>query len=140
MSYVEGTRGQEIERLCNKADEAFANEEFEKSIKLNERAWDLLPKDKYSYDESYLIVWSILSISIKIKNIEKMNQWVEKIFHADPERPDTGEREMWAGRVAFESENYEEARKYLKIAYDKSKGRLFSEDDKKYKDFLLKEK
>ncbi len=61
-----------------------------------------MPNDKVQYDESFLIIWGILEISIQINEIDIMNQWVDKIFIADPERGDTGEREMWAGRVAYE--------------------------------------
>ena len=50
----------------------------------------------------------------------------------------TTEREMWAGRVAYELGNMTEALEYFKIANIKSKGRCFWERDNKYKDFFMK--
>lgn len=66
--------------------------EYKKSIDLLIEAWNKLSNDKVQYDESFLIVWGILEISIQINEIDIMNQWVDKIFIADPERGDTGER------------------------------------------------
>lgn len=115
----------------------YDNGDYIKSIDLLIEAWDKLPDDKVQYDESYLIIWGILDIAIKIGNIDIMNQWVDKIFIADPGRGDTGEREMWAGRVAYESNDMDKAKMYFEIANQKSKGRCFGDNDKKYKKLLI---
>ena len=48
-----------------------------------------------------------------------------------------GERELWAGKIAYELKQYDKAYDYLKTAYIKSdKGRCFTSKDKKYLDFL----
>ena len=132
MAYVEGELGKQIEKLMNESNEDWDNKEYNKSIEKLVQAWDLLPDDKYSYDESYLIVWGILDISIMIKDIDTMNKWVDKIFYADPERVDSGEREMWAGKVAFETGEMEKAKEYFLIAQKKSGGRCFRGQDRKY--------
>lgn len=136
MAYVEGELGQKIKSLMDEGNEQYNKGEYEYSIQLLIDAWNELPDEKYPYDESFLILWGILNTAIVIKNTEIMNQWVDKIFFADPERGDTGEREMWAGRVAYESNQMEKALEYFKIAYDKSGGRCFGTKDIKYLNFL----
>ncbi|MBQ2983025.1 MAG: hypothetical protein IJD58_13065 [Lachnospiraceae bacterium] len=138
MAYVEGELGDKIQELMDESNEQYDNGEYKKSIDLLIEAWNELPNDKVQYDESFLIIWGILDIAIHINDIETMNQWVDKIFIADPGRGDTGEREMWAGRVAYESNNIEKAKGYFEIANKKSRGRCFGEEDGKYKDLLGK--
>lgn len=137
MAYVDGKLGETIQELMDESNIEYDNGDYIKSIDLLIEAWDKLPDDKVQYDESYLIIWGILEIAIKIGNIDIMNQWVDKIFIADPGRGDTGEREMWAGRVAYESNDMDKAKMYFEIANQKSKGRCFGDNDKKYKKLLL---
>lgn len=140
MAYVEGVLGEKIQEMMDESNNQFDLGNYEASIKMLIDAWDELPDDKNQYDESFLIVWGILDIAIHIKDINIMNQWVDKIFSADPERGDTGEREMWAGRVAFESNNMEKALEYFKVADKKSRGRCFGTKDDKYKKFLKEQR
>lgn len=56
---------------------------------------------------------------------ERIKRWVDKIFVADPARGDTGERELWAGKVAFELDDLSKARDYLEKANKKSRGRYY---------------
>lgn len=136
MSYVEGELGIKIQELMDESNDMWDKGDYIKSIELLIEAWDKLPDDKIQYDESYLIVWGILETSIQINDIEMMNQWVDKIFITDPGRTDCGEREMWAGRVAYESNEMEKAREFFIIANQKSGGRCFGDNDKKYKEIL----
>lgn len=141
MACVEGDLGKKINELMEKSNEKYDEGNYKQSIELLKTAWDFIPEDKNKYDESSLIVWGILDIAILVNDIETMNSWVEKIFKADPERGDFGEREMWAGKVAFESGNKEKAMHYFDVANKKSRGRCFSsEGDFKYKEFFIKEK
>jgi hypothetical protein len=97
------------------------------------RAWEELPDDKNKYDESYLIVVGILTTSLLIDDHDGLREWVDLIFSADPERIDSGEREMWAGRVAYELGELDKAKKHFKIADKKSRGRCFNlKNDGKY--------
>lgn len=138
MAYVEGELGEKIQELMDESNEQYDRGDYRKSIDLLIEAWNKLPNDKVQYDESFLIVWGILEISIEINEIDIMNQWVAMIFTADPERGDTGEREMWAGRVAYASKEMDKAKEYFEIANKKSKGRCFGKNDNKYKEMLLK--
>lgn len=140
MAYVEGEKGLYIQKLMDKSNDEFDKGDYEKSVSLLEEAWEELPSNKVIYDESYLIVWGILDISIILNDIERMKRWVNKIFIADPERGDTGERELWAGKVAYEIGELSKAKDYLDIANKKSKGRCFGTKDGKYIKFLKQKK
>lgn len=142
MAYVLGELGEKIQDLMDEANNQWDAGNYKECIKLYIGAWNELPDGKNEYDESYLIVWGILDTAILIKDVETMKQWVDKIFYADPGRPETGEREMWAGRVAYELGDEEKALEYFKTAYKKAKGyRCFSEArDDKYIDFFKRNK
>lgn len=139
MPYVSGEQGEIIKKLMDESNIQFDNHEYKMSIQLLEQAWDELLDPKFIYDESYLIVWGILDICVLINDMDKANKWVDKIFLCDPERPDTGEREYWAGKVAYETRNFEKAKEYLASANKKSRGRCFGNKDGKYLRFLKQE-
>jgi tetratricopeptide (TPR) repeat protein len=139
MAYVGGEKGAYIEELMNKSNDEFDKGNLDKSISLLEQAWDELPNNKVEYDESFLIVWGILDIAIILKDIKRMKKWVDKIFIADPERGDTGERELWAGKVAYEIGEFSKAKEYFDIAFKKSRGRCFGPKDSEYLKFYKSE-
>ena len=95
MAYVQGSLGEKISKTMDDAAALFKQGDYQQSIDMFARAWDLLPDSKYSYDESYLIVWRILIVALKANDTAVMKRWVKHIFLADPERADCGEREMW---------------------------------------------
>lgn len=129
MAYVTGKKGAYIQELMDKSNEEFDKGNLEESVFLLEQAWGELPNEKVIYDESFLIIWGILNISILLNDVERMKKWVDKIFITDPERGDTGERELWAGKVAYELGDLSEAREYLNTANKKSRGICFSAKD-----------
>jgi tetratricopeptide (TPR) repeat protein len=135
MAYVEGEKGTYIQELIDKSNDEFNKGNFEGSVSLLEQSWDKLPDDKVEYDESFIIVWGILNISILSKDTERMKKWVDKIFVADPERGDNGERDLWAGKVAYELGDLSKAREYFEVANKKSRGRCFGTKDGKYLKF-----
>lgn len=136
MAYVTGEKGAYIQQLMDKSNEEYDKGCLEESVSLLEQAWGELPSVKENYDESFLIIWGILDISILLRDDKRMEKWVDKIFVADPERGDTGERELWAGKVAYELGDFPKAKEYLDIANKKSRGRSFSAKDGKYLKFL----
>lgn len=136
MACVKGKLGKKIEELMDESDRCYNAGDFDRAIALYAEAWDELPDGKYEYDESFLIVWGILDIAIEINNTEVMKQWVDKIFKADLERIDTGERELWAGKVAYECGEDEKALAYFETAQKKAGGYCFAERDRKYQEFF----
>ncbi len=139
MGYVQGELGKKIEELMDESFHQYKQEKYDEAIQLLADAWEALPDGKNEYDESYLIVWRILDIAVKTHKIDIMNQWVDKIFYADLERMDTGERELWAGKVAYESGDLKKAKEYIKVANKKSHGRCFDEGEEKYRELLTQE-
>ena len=65
MAYVQGSLGEKISKTMDDAAALFKQGDYQQSIDMFARAWDLLPDSKYSYDESYLIVWRILIVALK---------------------------------------------------------------------------
>ena len=126
-----------ISDILDDINNLYNEKKYTESLKNLYKAWEILPEPKYCYDESYSIVWEILNIAIIIKDRGVLTEWLDKIFLADPERVDSGEREMWAGRVYYALENKEKAYNYFKVANMKSRGRCFWPTDKIYKDFYL---
>ena len=133
MAYVLGEKGEYIESLMNQSNDEWEKGNYESSLTLLEKAWYELPEVKDKYDESFLIISGLLDTSILTKDHDRLRRWVDFIFTADPERGDTGERDMWAGRVAYELGEFDKAKEYIKLADKKSKGRCFSlKNDAKY--------
>ena len=130
----------EIEELMEISDQKFIQGEVDLSFQLLEEAWNKIPGDKYSYGDSYSIVWRILINAITTHNFQKMNYWIKHFFFVAPERLDSGgERAFWAGKVAYENGNMQDAYEYFKIANVQSWGRCFVDEDKKYKIFFVEE-
>ena len=98
--------------------------------------WSLIPNDKYYYDESYIVAWRVVQLAIETNNIPLMNEWKNHIALADPERADSGHREMLLGKIAYMNNNLQEARELFHIADKKSEGRCFNAADSKYIDFM----
>lgn len=136
MAYVAGEKGAHIKGLMDKSNEEFDQGDLEASVSLLEEAWNELPGDKVNYNESFLIIWGILDVSIILNDTNRMKKWVDKIFDASPSRGDTGERELWAGKVSYELGDFTTAKEYFKSANHKSGGRCFSPEDIKYLKFL----
>lgn len=115
-------------KLMDKANTLYEKEELYQEREVLFEAWDILPENKYIYDESYWIVVFIIDLSIKLHDMNTASEWVDKIFKCDLERIDDGDREMWAGKVAYELQKIDEAQHYFEIAYKKSEGRCFIEE------------
>ena len=126
-----------LSKTMDDAAALFKQGDYQQSIDMFARAWDLLPDSKYSYDESYLIVWRILIVALKANDTAVMKRWVKHIFLADPERADCGEREMWGARVAMACGDKEKAFQYIDVAMEKSHGRCFERSDTAIKEAYL---
>ena len=99
-------------------------------------AWNILPADKYIYSESYWISVLIVDTSLKIGDLDTANDWINCVFKSDRERIDDGEREMWAGKIAHASNNKDLAKKYFMVAFEKSGGRCFLNENQQYLEYI----
>lgn len=139
LECVDKSLSEKYRQLMEHANTLYEKGELYQDREVLFEAWKLLPEDKYIFDESYWIVAFILDLSMKLDDMKTADEWVDKIFKCDLERIDDGDREMWAGKVAYESGKVEEARKYFEIAYKKSEGRCFVEEgNEKYLSVLTR--
>ncbi len=138
MAKLEGELSEKVKELFDDINSSYNLGDYNEVLSLLFDAWELLPEPKYKWDESYTIVGGVLDAAIRLNDSITLMDWVDKIFLADPERIDSGEREMWAGRVFYELGKQEEAYNYFEKADIKSRGRCFWPSDKVYKNYYLK--
>jgi len=134
VPYIDGEKGSCIHKLMYQSNEEFNKKNYELAIYILEEAWEKIDGNKIIYNESFLIVSRILDISIVLKDNARMKKWIDKIFIADPERGDSGERDLWAGKVAYELGELSKASEHFNIAAKKSHGLCFAfgREDEKY--------
>lgn len=125
---------EKVEAIMEESDNEFSNENYEKSINLLQKAWDLLPEPKEIYDDSFYIAKDMIITYLFIQDYTNGKKWADLIFKCDLERIDDGERELLAGRVAYESGDIKAAESLFLTAHQKSEGRLF--ENKKYQKYL----
>jgi hypothetical protein len=90
--------------------------------------WDELPNDKYNIAESGMVAIMMLDEYLKMDKPDLAKKWGDVLIN-DKNRLDCGE-------ILFESGQLDEAKEFFKIAFQKSKGRIFVGKPKKYVDLL----
>lgn len=139
-SVLEGDIKKAVWDLLLKTNETCKNQDYEGTLQLFLKVWELLPGEKYGYAESWLALNGILNFAIKTGDFDKLKIWIDKIDYVVPGGYDAGERECMKGKVAYELGDYDAAREYLSYANKKSRGRCFGDKDKKYIEFLVEKK
>lgn len=129
---------EQVESVMNESNQEFDKKNYLDSIRLLEKAWDLLPEPKGEYSESYHIALYASETYLVINDIIKAQVWADIIFQCGLNRIDSGEREFLSGKVAFESEDFEKAKELFATANKKSEGRCFNSEDAKYLKFFKK--
>lgn len=137
MSSIGGENLQLFNKYYNQCLELLNVRSFGEELSLLLDCWSLIPDDKHSYDESYLVAWRVVELAIETNNLPLMNEWKNHIALADAERADSGHREMLLGKIAYMNNDLQEAKELFLIANKKSEGRCFKASDTKYKDFML---
>lgn len=129
---------EEIEDLDDRSNEAWSDGNYVESIQLMLEAWEKLPDPKGEYSESYHLCDGLVSTYLLIENYADAKKWSQEIYQCGLHRIDSGERELLSGKVAFAMNDLESAKKFFTIANKKSSGRLFQNEEKKYKNLLDK--
>jgi hypothetical protein len=111
----------------------------EKVIALNniDKGWDELPDDKHTLSESSMLALMMFDQYLLFGKLDLAKKWGDVLIN-DKNRPDCGEKELIKGKILFESGQIDEAKEFFKIAFQKSKGRIFAGEPKKYVDVLKK--
>lgn len=126
---------EEVDELRAKSVQLARSGDHLERVKVLLQAWDLLPQPKEQWDESYYLASYLIDSYLNVQNPAKANEWVEILVNCDPERDDDGERELFAGVVAYELGDFEKAKKNFAIADKESNGRNFKKVDSKYLKF-----
>ena len=123
----------------DKSYEDLCLKNYENAIKYLKKAWDLIPDDKFSYDESYYLSVSFVECAILTNNIEMMSEWISNMNKNGLSKLDDGEREKYFGILEYEKGNLEKAFELFALSSKKSCGLAFNDIEEKYKDFYFKE-
>ncbi|GMA98790.1 hypothetical protein [Pelosinus sp. IPA-1] len=138
MTSLQSPIKEQIESLISKSNEEFEKANHAQSIQLLEDAWGKIPAPKGLYEDSYHIVKDIIDTCFINKDFSKAKEWSEKMFLTGFARIDSGERDFYAGKIAFELGELEVAKEFFSIADKKSEGRCFEDEDTKYLKFFKK--
>jgi tetratricopeptide (TPR) repeat protein len=124
-----------IDNLIDEAYEYFQKGNTKESFSNYNKAFDLILEPKNKYGESFNIIKYLLDDYITIKDKDKAYEKIKDLEKYYGLRYDAGELELIKGKTFFEFEDYNEALQYFDIAFKKSKGREFQDEDPKYLDF-----
>lgn len=125
-----------IETLINKSYDLFDKENIKPSLELLEKAWDLLPSPKESWQESYYISQDIIHSYLQAGDLEKAIAYLPTFMRCDNKNRNYGESEFLAGKIALDRGKETEALDYFVVAGHKGGARIFNgSENKKYKDF-----
>lgn len=124
----------EIRRDCS---ELYLKGDKEGALKKIKEGWEILPYPKTAQGMSYLVLERFFELCIKYKEFELANKWISLIFVSDLVRVDDGDRELIAGRLAYEQGELDVAKELFTIANVKSEGRILKgKDRKEYRDLI----
>jgi len=126
-----------IDALYDKMCLAYEDEDYNKSKEYLLEAWNLLPNPKTIYEYSYSIVEALCDIYSILEDKENAFKWLDVFIDCYPEKYDYGDREFVIGRTYYEFDDFEKAYENFQIAFRKSDGRAFNEEDNKYLKFLM---
>jgi hypothetical protein len=128
-----------IDELRANAHALYRQNDFVGMIAKMEECWHLIPDPKHNNNNSFVIAEEIVTMHLEdTKNYHQALVWAQKLDQCSVGRLDDGNKEFILGKVYFEMEDKEKAKEQLKIAMQKSEGRAFEGEDKKYVNLLKK--
>jgi hypothetical protein len=120
--------------------ELYKNGEYSKCLDEISSYWNTLPEPKEEIPNSYLLIEYGARVSLVKKEFDRAWDWALLSLNYNEIRNKMGEGEFLLGKVAFEKNDLDNAKKYFLIAYDKSEGRAFEGEDPRYKKLIGKKK
>jgi tetratricopeptide (TPR) repeat protein len=131
MAELDSVYQERVDDFMSKGNESYEKGELLDSIESLKSAWNVLPDNKFKYDDSYHIARYITELSMQIKAYDQAIEWAFIVKKCDPERPEIGEKEFLIGQVLYEAGKITEAIKFIKIASKVSNGLCFEGEDVK---------
>ena len=128
-----------IQNMRDEWTSKFEEGAYGETWKLCMDAWDLLPEPKYKQDISWFIVTDIIKYSIETKQYEYADRFLGLLFICDLDRADTGEREFWAGRLAYAKGDMNIAKELFALSLEKGKkgrGIITRKENQVYKELV----
>lgn len=126
------------EKIFDIINEYYNNNDIIGLLKVLEEEWQKLENPKEEQEASYHIASFIIDFSIQEEHFEKAEKWGKIIQTCDLERHDSGHREFLYAKTKYHLKKYDEAKELMNIAFKKSRGRCFENQNKEYKDFFDK--
>lgn len=129
----------QLDSIFDESEKYFGKQNFRKCIELHEKAWGLFPEPKFQYhNEGYSLVEGLVDLNIKAGDLEAAQAWAEKLQHFNQQHF-FGTTEFAMGKALYEAGDLDAAKQQFATAMEKSEGRVFDGEDKKYL-VLLKKK
>lgn len=125
-----------FDKLSDEAYADFVKADYKSSFEKYEQCLAMIPEPKKEYgDASCVMEWMIENYLV-IQDYHNAKKWIDELEGYVKNRAIMGDFEFLKGRVYFESGDLDIAYENFKIAKEKTKGRCFKEQDKKYIDFF----
>lgn len=128
---------EKIQTLIDESLDVYSDDSIDECIELLEKAWSLVPDPKENWEEGYLVTHEIFETYFIACEFELAHKWAEIYLKCDEKHRNFGDAEFYLGKMAYEEEELDKARKYFEIADKKSGGRVWpGEDEPKYYKFF----
>lgn len=124
-----------FDELSDEAYELFEEKKYEESFKKYEECLSIIPDPKKDYGEASGVIEWIVENYLKIEDFQNAISWVERLGDYLKNKEIMGDLEFLKGKVYFGSGELTKAHENFKIAFAKTKGSCFKEQDPQYLDF-----
>jgi tetratricopeptide (TPR) repeat protein len=138
MAELNSKQQEKLDELMDVVERYYEKGLHQKVLENLIKAWDMLPKPKEIYSESFSIAEYMANVYLEVAQMKEALEWALKTYKCDPERVDSGESEYLHGKVLFAMNKKDEAKKLFRIAMKKSEGIFPRKEDKEYISLLSK--
>lgn len=125
-----------FDEKTDEAYELFTKKKYDASFSTYEQCLDMIPEPKRDYGEASNVIEWMVENYLVIGKHENAIKWVEELGDYLKNKEIMGDWEFLKGKVYFEAKDFSKSLENFKIAFEKTKGRCFEEQDKKYLDFF----
>ena len=110
--------------------------DFELGLSRLKDVWLNIPYPKIHTLNAYLVVEYGVAFALKAGLLNEAQDWAALAPEFTANRHESGEVEFLMGKVAFERGELEAAKEHFLVSNEKSGGRMFEGEAKKYADLL----
>ena len=110
----------------------FKTGDFELGLRDLADLWSKIPTPKTATLNAYLVIEYGVAFALRGGLLDEAKRWALLAPEFRENRHESGEVEFLMGKVAFERGELDAAKKYFLVANEKSGGRMFDGEAKKY--------